>query len=145
MNKVLKWILYILLGLVVLAVVGGFLAMVFGGFGYGMMRPGIRLMDPDIRMMAPTYYHRTGGFFFAGLLCLGVILLVIVGIVALVYALVNRNKNAQATAPVQISSPASETTNPPAEMTAPARTCRNCGKPAQEEWKTCPYCGNPLE
>ena len=145
MNKVLKWILYILLGLLVLAIIGGFLGMVFGGFGYGMMRPGIRLMEPGIRMMEPYYYHRTGGFLFAGLLCLGVILLVIVGIVALVYALVNRNKNAQATAPAQITSPPVVTTNPPAEMTAPARTCNNCGKPAQEEWKTCPYCGNPLE
>ena len=145
MNKVLKWILYILLGLVVLAVVGGFLAMIFGGFGYGMMRPGIRLMNPDIRMMGPAYYHRTGGFFFAGLLCLGVILLVIVGIVALVYALVNRNKKVQSTTPAQITTPVTETTNPPAEMAAPTRTCSNCSKPTQEEWKTCPYCGNPLE
>jgi len=144
MSKVLKWILYILLGLVVLAVVGGFLAMIFGGFGYGMMRPGVRLVDPDIRMMAPSYYHNTGGFLFAGLLCLGVILLVIVGIVALVYALVNRNKNAQVTAPVQITPPV-ETTSPPVQMTAPTRSCSNCGKPSQEEWKTCPYCGNPLE
>jgi hypothetical protein len=144
MNKVLKWILYILLGLVVLAVVGGFLAMIFGGFGYGMMRPGVRLMEPGIRMMEPFYYHRTGGFLFAGLLCLGVILLVIVGIVALVYALVNKNKNAQVTAPAPITSPV-ETTSQPAEMTAPIRSCSNCGKPSQEEWKTCPYCGNPLE
>ncbi len=146
MKKVLKWILYILLGLVVLSVVAGFVAMLFGGygFGYGMMRPGFRLMEPSFRMMGAYNYHRPIGILFGGLLCLGVILLVIVGIVALVYALVNRNKPAQTAAPAQINTVPETTSTPPAEMTAPLHTCPNCGKPSQEDWKTCPYCGNPL-
>jgi hypothetical protein len=146
MKKVLKWILYILLGLVVLSVMAGFVAMVFGGhgIGYGMMRPGFRLMEPSIRMMGPYNYHRPIGLLFGGLLCIGVILLVIVGIVALVYALVNRNKPAQTTTPAQINTVPVETSTPPIETTAPIHTCPNCGKPSQEDWKTCPYCGNPL-
>ena len=125
MSKALKWILYILLGLVVLAVIAGIVFAVFGSYGYTMMRPGIRMMEP----------FRYSGFsplraIFGGLLGLGVFVLVIVGIVALVNALVRGNR------PVQ--------TTPPAQMAAPTRTCSNCGKPAQDDWKTCPYCGNPL-
>jgi zinc-ribbon domain len=125
MSKVLKWILYVLLGLVVLAVIAGIVFAVFGNYGYAMMRPGFRMMEPM------RYY----GFsplraIFGGLLGLGVFVLVIVGIVALVNALVRGNR------PVQ--------TTPPAQMAAPTRTCSNCGKPAQDDWKTCPYCGNPL-
>jgi hypothetical protein len=152
MKKVLKWILYILLGLVVLSVVAGFVAMLFGGygFGYGMMRPGFRMMEPSFRMMGAYNYHRPIGILFGGLLCLGVILLVIVGIVALVYALVNRNKPAKTTTPAQINpapdetTPISAETTAPAETTASLHTCPNCGRPSQEDWKTCPYCGNPL-
>ncbi|OGN94081.1 MAG: hypothetical protein A2Y88_13370 [Chloroflexi bacterium RBG_13_48_10] len=125
MSKTLKWILYIILGLVALAVLGGLVVAVFGGYGYGLMRPGIRMMDHM------RFYYSPVRSIFGGLLCLGVILLVIVGIVAMVNAIVHSNKQAQA--------------SPPAQMTAPSRTCGNCGKPAQEEWKTCPYCGNPLD
>ncbi len=46
MNKVLKWILYILLGLVVLGVIAGIVFAIFGGYGYTMMRPGFRMMEP---------------------------------------------------------------------------------------------------
>jgi hypothetical protein len=138
MNKVLKWILYVLLGLILLAVIGGFLAMIFGGFGYGMMRPGIRMMEPGIRIMGPYSYHNPIGWFFGGLLCLGLILLVIVGIVALVSYLVNRDR------PTQVTADAQATTVPVVEA-APERACANCGRPAQPDWKTCPYCGNPLE
>lgn len=125
MNKALKWILYVLLGLVVLAVVAGIAFMIFGGFGYGMMRPGIRVMEP-----LRYHYFSPVRAIFGGLLGLGVIGLVIIGIVALVNAIMHSNGKTQATPPVQ--------------MAAPARTCSNCGKPAQEDWKTCPYCGNPL-
>jgi hypothetical protein len=145
MNKVLRWSLYILLGLVALAVVGGVLSMIFGGYGYGMMRPGFRMMEP-IR----GYYHPERSIF-GGLLCLGVIGLVIVGVVALVYALTHRNRPSQITTPAQMTAAPAEVTAPPAEaavpaaeMAPPAHTCPNCGKPAQEDWKTCPYCGNPL-
>jgi cation transporter-like permease len=124
MNKVLKWILYILLGLVVLAVIAGIVFAIFGGVGYGMMRPGNRMMEPYRYNISPVRS------IFVGLLCLGVLLLVIVGIVALVTALMRGNRPAQ--------------TIPPAQMTTPSRNCSNCGKPVQEDWKTCPYCGNPL-
>ena len=146
MNKVLKWILYILLGLVALSVVAGVVVMVFGGLRYGgMMGQSIRYFGPDVRMMGPRGYYFHGGLpIFGGLLCLGILLLVIVGIVALVNALVNRNKPSQiapsvptATSPVQVEGPVGE-------ATAPEHTCSNCGKPTQTDWKTCPYCGNPL-
>jgi len=124
MSTTLKWILYVLLGLVALAVVAGIVIMVFGGYGYAMMRPEIRMMD-SVRL----YYHPVRSIF-GGLLGVGVILLVVVGIVALVNAVLHASCPAQ--------------TIPPAQITTPSRMCSNCGKPAQDEWKTCPYCGNPL-
>ena len=130
MNKVLKWILYILLGLLVLAVIVAIGLAVFGAFRFGMMRPGIRLMQHMHNNFNPFR------MLFGGLFGLGVFVLVVVGIVALVNALVHSNRPAQLTPAVQMA--------PPAQMTVPTRTCSNCGKPAQDEWKTCPYCGNPL-
>jgi flagellar basal body-associated protein FliL len=138
MSKALRWILYILLGLVVLAVVAGIVFTVFGGFGYAMMRPGIRMMEPM------RFYYHPARSIFGGLLCLGVILLVIVGIVSLVYALTHKNQPTQTIPPVQTATPLDQVTTPPAEEATPTHTCSNCGKPAQEDWKTCPYCGNPL-
>jgi hypothetical protein len=120
MSKTLKWIL----------VVAGFISMIFGGYGYGMMRPGLRMMEP-------YYYHSPVRSVFGGLLCLGVILLVIVGIVALINALVNKNRPAETKTATQISTQ-------PSEISEPSRNCGNCGKPAQQDWNTCPYCGNPL-
>jgi hypothetical protein len=141
MSKVLKWILYVVLGLVVLAVVVGIIFALFSGVGHGfsMVRPGFRMMQP--------YHYRFGyarpfGGIFAGLLGLGFLVLIIVGIVALVNVIMRGNRTAQMTATAQ---PATTTQpSPAAEMAVPTRTCSNCGKPAQEDWKTCPYCGNPL-
>jgi hypothetical protein len=130
MNKVLKWILYVLLGLVVLAVVGCIAYAVFGGYHYGMVRPGIRMMEPFSYSFSPFR------MIFGGIFGLGMFLLVIVGIVALVNAIMRGNRPAQMTPPTQMEAPA--------PMAAPTRTCTNCGKPAQDDWKTCPYCGNPL-
>jgi len=124
MNKALKVVLYILLGLVILGVIAGIVFAIFGGYGYTMMRPGFRMMEPQ------RFYINPIRSIFGGLLGLGVFVLVIVGIVALVNALVRGNRSVQAT--------------PPAQTAVPSRTCSNCGKPAQDDWKTCPYCGNPL-
>ena len=125
MSKALRWILYVLLGLVALAVIAGIVFAAFGAYRYGVIRPGMRMME-SMRF----YYFSPLRSIFGGLLGLGVFILVIVGIVALVNALVRSNRPAQP--------------NPPAPLAAPARTCSNCGRPAQEDWKTCPYCGNPL-
>ena len=94
MNKVLKWILYILLGLVVLAVIAGIVFAVFGGYRYGMMRPGFRMMEPF-----SEYGFSPFRMIFGGLFGLGVFVLVIVGIVALVNALIRGNRPAQMTSP----------------------------------------------
>jgi hypothetical protein len=136
MNKVLKWILYVLLGLVVLAVIAGIVFAVFGGYRYAMMRPGFRFMGPMRYSFSPFR------MIFGGLFGLGVFVLVIVGIVALVNALVHGNRPAQMTPSAQMAQPTQMIT--PAPMSTPSRTCSNCGKPAQDDWKTCPYCGNPL-
>lgn len=125
MSRVLKWVLYVLLGLVILAILAAILYAIFGGYGYGMMRPGIRMMEPF-----RYQYFSPLRLIFGGLLGLGVFVLVIVGIVALVSALVRGSRSTQS--------------NPPTQMAAPVHTCPNCGKLTQEDWKTCPYCGNPL-
>jgi hypothetical protein len=145
MSKVLKWILFILLGLVVLSIVAGVVFMVFGGLRYGMMGPGIRSFGPGIRMMEPgrNYFHE-GRSIFGGLLCLGVLLLVVVGIMALVSALTHRNKPSQITPPAQVVTEPAQAAISSEEVNAPSQTCANCGKPTQADWKTCPYCGNPL-
>ena len=147
MSKVFKWILYILLGLVILGLVTGVVLAGFGalrGFGYGMVRPGLQMMEPNIRMMGAYQYHNPTGVIFGGLLCLGVILLVVVGIVGLVYALTHRNRPVQNPPATQVTAPPAEVVAPTVEVVTPTHICANCGKPAQEEWNTCPYCGNPL-
>lgn len=124
MSNVLKWILIVLGGLLVLAVIAGIVFAIFGGYGYSMMGPGFRMMQPM------RYYYSPVRTIFGALFGLGVFVLIIVGIVALVGAIVRGNRPMQSTTP--------------APTTATTRVCSNCGKPAQDEWKTCPYCGNPL-
>ncbi len=130
MSNALKWVLYVLLGLVILAVIAGIVFAIFGGYGYSMMGPGVR-------MMAPYGYYRVGisplRAIFGGLLGLGIFILIIIGIVALISAIVRGNRPVAYNQPVQ-----------PAQPAAPTRTCPSCGKPAQEDWKTCPYCGTSL-
>ncbi len=153
MSKVLKWILYVVLGLVALAVVAGIVVAIFGGVGHGyyMVRPGFRMMEPF-----HYSYFNPGRMIFGGLLGLGFLILIIVGIVALISVITRGNRPAQVTQTtqptpptqptpaVEMTAPAGEMTAPAAEMAAPNRTCSNCGKPAQDDWHTCPYCGNPL-
>ncbi len=142
MNKALRWIFYVILGLVALAVVAGIVFVIWGGLGYGhisMMRQGFRTMQPfgfRYNYISPVRS------IFGGLLGFGLLVLIIVGIVALVYAIVRGNRPAQVTSNAQQSSIPPTTTPTQGPMTT--RTCANCGKPAQEDWKTCPYCGSPL-
>ncbi len=123
MNKVLKWILFVLLGLVVLAVVAG-IVMFSWRFGFGGMRDGYWMMNHMRGFVSPA------GLVFAWFFRLGVALLFIVGIVGLVYSLTRGKQPAQ--------------TTPSATPAMPSRTCANCGKPAQDDWTTCPYCGHSL-
>lgn len=130
MSNVLKWILYVLLGLVILAVIAGIVFAIFGASGYSMMGPGFRMMRPY------GFYHvgiSPLRAIFGGLLGLGVFILIIIGIVALISAIVRGSRPAVYNQPVQPAQPAVST-----------KACPNCGKPAQEDWKTCPYCGTSL-
>jgi hypothetical protein len=136
MNNVLKWILYILLGVVVLAIIAGIVFAFLGPMNYAYMHPGIRMFGPY------GFSYRMGvsplRAIFGGLLGLGLIILIIVGIVALVNAIVRSNRRSTYVQPAQPVAPA----QPAAAM--PSRTCPNCGKPAMEDWKNCPYCGTLL-
>ena len=151
MRKVLKWILYILLGLVVVGVVAGVVFALFGmghgAYGYYMMRPGLRMMQPyGFHVFRPS--RLLFGGIFGGLICLGFLVLIVVGIVALVDWIIRRNRPAQATVPAQTTPPAQpaavEPTVAPEQAATPARNCGHCGKPVQDDWMTCPYCGSPL-
>ena len=125
MSKTLKWVLYVLLGLVVVALLAVAVYVIFSGGGYGMMvRPGIPW---DGHM---NFNYSPLRWIFGSLLCLGVFLLVILGIVAFVAALVRGNR--------PISSP------PAAPMATAERPCPNCGRMTQADWKNCPHCGSPL-
>ena len=146
MKKVWKWIIGIVLGLVVLAVLmgvgfmrrsnfhayrfqpldsGGFFErgpgrMSYGGFEH-MRAPG--LMGP---CMLPF------GGFFGGMLWLGFLALVVLGIIWLVRSL---------RIPKPVDGPAVIPAAMPAAIDNP---CKKCGKPLQDEWKVCPHCGRKV-
>ncbi len=128
MSNVLKWILYVLLGLVGLAIIAGIVFAIFGGYGYTMMRPGFRMMTPYVHLGVTPFRA-----IFGGLIGLGIILLIIIGIVALVSALVRGNR------PVVVAQPSQ-----PLQPAPVTHACQNCGKPVQDDWKNCPYCGTQL-
>ncbi|HEX7541685.1 MAG TPA: zinc-ribbon domain-containing protein [Anaerolineales bacterium] len=143
MKKVWKWIIGIVLGLVILAVLVGVGFMVrrnfhvyraeaqvspgfsergpgmmpYGGFGSHMRGPG---------MMG--YGMRPFGGFFGGLVSLGFLALVVLGIIWLVRSL-------RTPKPVEV---------PAAMPAAIVNPCRKCGRPIQNDWKVCPYCGEKV-
>ena len=150
MKKVWKWVIGIVIGLVVLAVLVGVGFLVFGGFhavrienGYtrGWSQQGPEMMPYNgfgghmrgLGMMGRGGMLPFGGFI-AGLICLGFIVLIVFGIFWLVRA--TRKST-------HLDSPAPLTT--PAAMSAPLMdTCQKCGKPIQADWKNCPYCGKKV-
>jgi hypothetical protein len=157
MSKALKWILGILIGLIVVAalVTIGFLVADRIGWGHGMMdvrtvqpwRDG-RIMpwrDMPMRPYSRLYQQRVGGFFplatiAGGLFCLGVLVLIVLGIIALVRALRR---------PAQVSAaPVAPPPPEPAPATTPAQVvthpCSTCGRQVQDDWVHCPYCGADL-
>ena len=162
MSKTWKWIIGILVGLVLLCGVVSIGFMVFGrinesAWGLGAHAPrvweGERLFPrndspwDDMPMHPNRFFpgRMMPGFlpfggFFGGLFCLGFLLLILLGIVALVLSL-TRTRN-------QVAAVASEA--PPAPiaegvaMATPARACSNCQRPLNDDWSHCPYCGTAL-
>ena len=145
MKKVWKWLIGIVIGLVVLAVLIGVGFMVFShthavriengnARGWSQQDPG---MMPNYygfngHMGGPRMMDRGGimpfGGFIAGLICLGILALVVIGIIMLV-----RYLRKTSTVPVPASVPAVSMT-----------TCKKCGKPIQSDWQNCPYCGKKV-
>ena len=140
-----KWILGILIGLVVVAVL-----VALGFFAFGSWdRPGMIIgprafrywedrgevpfprmpMRPE-RMMPMVWFGVSPWRMFAGsLLWLGLFVLIVLGVITLAHGL---RRPAQAVvAPVQSISP--------------ARACPNCDRPLQPDWVHCPYCGHDLQ
>ncbi len=126
MKSVIGWILALILGLALIAVLAAFF--LFGsryggmmrdfGFGYGMMRPGFGFIFPFGWI----------GMLFGMLIPGGLFVLLVVGGIWVLTLLAIYNR------PV----------NPPLQNVA-TRNCPNCGKPVQADWKACPYCGTALE
>jgi uncharacterized membrane protein len=144
MNKTLKWILGILIGLLVLAAIAAVAFFGFGGwYGHGMMGAyGFRNWEGrGVMPMHPGGFwgrsggFRGGGFFWLGMLPgllfnLGILVLIVLGVIYLVRALTGHRAPA--------------TTNAQISAAEPVKTCSNCGKSVQADWMHCPYCGNSL-
>jgi hypothetical protein len=129
MNRTLKWILFVLLGVVVLAMVAVGIIAIFGFFRSNT------IMGPGIPWDGHMGFNSSPlRLFFIGLLCLGFILLFIVGVIALVAALARGNRPVSVTPAV----------TPTAPVIVAERPCPSCGRMTQTDWKNCPYCGNPL-
>jgi hypothetical protein len=141
MTKGWKWIIGIVIGLVVLAV------LVSAGFAFRMHNAvgglrGLRGWDDGLcrgfGMMPFGGMHRGGfgmmgggpGLFFGGLLQIGFLVLLVLGIIWLVRKLQN---------PAPVAAPMA----PAAPVTPPA-SCGKCGYPVQNEWKVCPNCGKKI-
>jgi uncharacterized membrane protein len=155
MKKVWKWIIGIVLGLIILAVLvgvgfmirGNFHAnrtevqvfrgysdrgpgmMPYGGFGYHMRGPGM------MEFGRTPFVGLIGGLF-----SLVFLALVVLGIIWLVRSL-SKPKAIDAPAAMPAAVPAVTTALAPAAIVNP---CKNCGRPLQDEWKVCPYCGKKV-
>jgi hypothetical protein len=157
MKTALKWILGILIGLILVAAVVAIGFMVAGrsGWGHGMMESraihpwdGGRVMPWRDMPMQPYggMFHRPFGGFFplatlaGGLFCLGVLVLIVLGIIALVRALSRPKQPAASPAPVIEPAPAPA----PALVEVAAHPCPTCGRQVQEDWHHCPHCGADL-
>jgi hypothetical protein len=147
MKKVWKWIIGIVLGLLVLAILVGvgfaFRSGYIGacnvrardgsgptitrefGTPYGGMHRGFGMVP--FTGMQRGYGMMAFGGLLGGLFRLGLLALVVVGIVWLVRRL--RQPTAAAV---------------PATPIAPLASCGKCGKTVETDWKNCPYCGKKL-
>jgi hypothetical protein len=134
MKKVWKWIIGIVLGLLVLAIlVGVGFAFRSGYIGACNVRAwdGLNRNAREFGMPFGGMHRGFGmmpfGGLLGGLLRLGLLALVVAGIVWLVRRL------RQPVTPVV-----------PAIPVAPLATCGKCGKNVEADWKNCPYCGKKL-
>jgi hypothetical protein len=121
MKTVWKWVIGIVVGLLVLALLIGipFLFHVIRPETYGSLRG---FFPGHMRGYGMMPYGHFGMMSFGGifgwLVQLGVLALIVLGVVWLVGA-IRSNKT-------------------------PVKTCPKCGKAVQLDWKNCPYCGNKL-
>ena len=166
MKRVLKWIIGILIGLAVIAVVlgAGYLIVKRVG-GVNLMResrltqrngplqdlprenlPGQNLRRNFGRNEMPMYFYGRmgfrpfGGLMLFGRLVGGVFRLAILGLVIfLAVTLALRPKQARQASASGTAPPALEATQ------AATLTCPHCAREIQADWKHCPYCGNTLE
>ena len=155
MSKTWKWIIGIVIGLLVLAVI---IAIPFGmhqlagnysqqypargfesgfdrDFGPGMMGRGAdnyywhhSMMYLNRGFVGPMTFGF--GYFIFGILRL-LIPLAVVGLAIYGAVALFKRKPPQAVAAEAVPA-------------VPTQTCASCGKPAQDDWKNCPYCGNTL-
>jgi hypothetical protein len=143
MKNVWKWIIGIVLGLVVLAVLIGVGFMLRSNFHVYRLEarvfPGFSERGPGMMPYGGFGSHMRGpgmrGFglmpfagFIGGLFFLGFLALVVLGIIWLVRRL---GTPKPVEAPVAV----------PAEVINP---CKKCGRPIQDDWKICPYCGKKV-
>jgi len=165
MNKVLKWILGILVVLLVLAVIAGVAFLVMGRLGGARWVVSARsfpFIDGDrdgrrfIMPMHPGWIMPMGRGWFGGFFPLGMILgglfwaavifLCVVGVISLFRG----RKNTQQPAVSTVSATLAAQPAPEAPATVEAsnqtavHTCPNCARIVQEDWSHCAYCGTKL-
>jgi hypothetical protein len=151
MKKVWKWVIGVILGLVVIAVLIGVGFVVWNNMhffrGAAEVNRGFSQRGPEMMPYGGYGWHMRGpdmmGFraapfagFFGGLLTLGFLVLVVLGIVWLVVRL-RSPKPVEATpsVPTIVSEPI------PAAALNP---CKKCGRPLQTDWIVCPHCGKKV-
>ena len=146
MTKVWKWIIGVVLGLVILAVLVGVGFMLRSNYhvnrlealdshGFFERGPGMMSSGRFEHMRSPGMMGNgmlPFGGFFGGLLSLAFLALVVLGIIWLVRSLRTQK-------PVIVPAVI------PAEMPAAiVNPCKKCGNPLQDAWKVCPHCGRKV-
>jgi hypothetical protein len=151
MKKAWKWVIGIVLGLVILAVLVGVGFLVWGNMhgyrgvaevdrGFSQRGPGMMPYNGyGFQMRGPGmmgYGISPFGRFFGGLLMLGFLALVILGIVWLAVRV--RTPSIVQAAPVV---PVASSEPMPVET---LNLCKKCGRSLQADWSVCPYCGKKV-
>jgi hypothetical protein len=151
MKKVWKWVIGIVIGLIVLAVLVGVGFLVWGNLhvyrGVAQLNRGFSQRGPGMMPYGGFGYQLRGpgmmgyrmipfGGFFGGLLMLGFLVLIVLGIIWLV-------GRARTSTPIQSTAavPAVNSEPIPAAVLNP---CKKCGRPLQADWTVCPYCGKKV-